>query len=147
MVQDDRGQLFVTEACHHLGAVHWVTFDEIELRVGEPGRLIENLSWNAELADIVNQRGSANRLNLAAGETHLAGDASGIASHAIGVTPGVSILGFQRGRQSPEKFLLAVDRPSWDAHRYFARGRATQQRSPAVFLRASAATIPRQAVR
>lgn len=112
MVQDDRGQLFVTEACHHLGAVHWVTFDEIELRVGEPGRLIENLSWNAELADIVNQRGSANRLNLAAGETHLAGDASGIASHAIGVTPGVSILGFQRGRQSPEKFLLAVDRPS-----------------------------------
>ncbi|MDQ6746429.1 MAG: hypothetical protein M3Z27_10510 [Actinomycetota bacterium] len=112
MMQDDRGQLFVTKAGHHLGAVHWVTFDEIELPVGEPVRLIENLRWNAELADIVDQRGGANRLNLSAGETHLAGDASGVASHAIGMTPGVSILGFQRRRQSPEKFLLAVNRPS-----------------------------------
>src|SRR5664279_2080112 len=108
---DDRGQLLVPEAGHHLGTVHGMALDEIKLRVGEPGWLIENLSWNAELADIMDQRGSANCLNLSSGETDPAGNAPRVARHPIGMTSGVTILGFQRRRQNPEEFLLAVSRP------------------------------------
>src|ERR1035441_8282635 len=108
---DDRGQLLVPEAGHHLGTVHGMALDEIKLRVGEPGWLIENLSWNAELADIMDQRGSANCLNLSSGETDPAANAPRVAHHPIGMTSGVTILGFQRRRQNPEEFLLAVSRP------------------------------------
>ena len=109
---DDRGQLLVPEAGQHLGTVHGMALDEIKLRVGEPRWLIENLSWNAELADIMDQRGSTNRLNLSSGETHSAGNAPRVASHPIRMTSGVTILGFQRRRQNPEELLLAVNRPS-----------------------------------
>src|ERR1017187_10912777 len=99
---DDRGQLLVPEAGHHLGTVHGVALDEIKLRSGEPGWLIENLSWNAELADIMDQRGSTNRLNLSSGETHPAANAPRVARHQIGIPSGISSLGFQRRRQNPE---------------------------------------------
>ena len=102
----------VPEAGHHLGTVDGVAFDEIKLRVGEPSRFIENLSWNAQLADIVNQRGSANRLNLSSGQTHPAGNAPRVTSHPIGMPSRISILGFQRSSQAPEELLLTARRPS-----------------------------------
>ena len=101
MVANDRGQLVVAEPAHHLGAVNRVTLDDLELRVCEPGRLIEDLRCDTELADIVDQCGGANRVDLPFGETHLLGDSRRVASHAVRMASRISVLGLERRRQLP----------------------------------------------
>ena len=64
MMAHDRGELLVAQDRDHPRAVDRVALDDLELFVGQPLGLVEDLYGSVDLAHVVNRCGRANPGNL-----------------------------------------------------------------------------------
>ena len=102
-----RGERRVAEALDHLAARGGVLLHELELRVGEPTRLVDDLRRDAQLADVVDRRGGLGAFHLLVRQVHALRDHRHVARDAARVTVQVRVLGVQRGAQLAQQLRLA----------------------------------------
>ncbi len=99
VVADHRDDHRIAEAGGHVGAVARVAADDLELLLGEPAGLVEDLARGVELADVVQRGGGADLGDLRVGEPHPARDPLGMPRHPLRVAVGVAVARLERGAQ------------------------------------------------
>ena len=91
------------DALQERGADRGVLLDLLELRGREASRLGEDLGANADLADVVQERGVAQRAQLGVGEAERAAGVEREVGDHVGVVGGVGVLGLQDVGEDPER--------------------------------------------
>ena len=102
MVADDRADLGVRGGREQCGAVAGVALDDVELGVGEAAGLVEDFSRRVDLADVVHERGLADRLDLVGRQVHRPGDALGVARDPAAVSVDVAVARLEQDADADE---------------------------------------------
>ncbi len=94
VVQLDAGQhvLQLRDRAHDVGALGRMLLHDLEFFGRERAGLLEDAVVHADLADVVQQGGDAQAVEVLGGETQLSADEQGIVSDAIGMAARVGIL-------------------------------------------------------
>ena len=116
MVLHDRQHLVtepVLQRSHQFGTRCRVGLDDLELVVGEPARLVEDLPRHLDLSDIVQERSPTQSFQGPAVEPHLLTYHLGIGADPLGVTAGEPVVGVQ-GRDEDQQALGGLRRSLTD---------------------------------
>ena len=65
-------------------------------------RLVEDLRWHRQLADVVHQAGPVEQLEVTAVQAHLLADHRGVGPNPFGMAPREPVVGVERGGQADE---------------------------------------------
>ena len=91
VVADHRGDRRVADARRHRGAVTGVAADGRELLLRQPARLVEEVPWRVQLADVVQRGGGADLGDVVGAEAHRPCDPLRMPGDALRVTVGVAV--------------------------------------------------------
>ena len=79
-----------------------MALEDLPLFIGGLALLVQDLRWNPQLPDVVDERRPVQLLPVCRGEVHLLGDEVGVASHSLGMAAGLAVVGGEPGYQGQE---------------------------------------------